>query len=67
MVPAHPRNSWLKERCGMSLAELQGKPITTVLIQPSKKVIKARAQGDRIIPRWHVFLWPQVSGECNMI
>lgn len=38
-------NSWLKERCGMSLAELQGKPITTVLIQPSKKVIKDAVAG----------------------
>jgi hypothetical protein len=51
MVPAHPRNSWLKERCGMSLAELQGKPIATVLIQPSKKVIKARAQGRQNHPQ----------------
>ena len=43
---AHPRNSWLVERCGMSLAELQGKPIATVLHHPSKKVIKVWNVGD---------------------
>ena len=35
-------NSWLVERCGMSLAELQGKAISTVLSQRSKKTMKDR-------------------------
>ena len=49
-----PRNSWLVERCGMSLAELQGKPIATVLAPYSKKVIKAW-HGEGITWEFHGF------------
>ena len=37
---AKPRNSWLVNTCGFSLAELTGKPISEVLSQSSKKPLK---------------------------
>lgn len=37
---AKPRNSWLANTCGVSLAELMGKPISEVLSQRSKKPLK---------------------------